>query len=397
MLDPVMRGLLVTILLWGAGAGVLRAFAVPPERCPAVTADEAMAAALAAAGWITRSQGADGSYVYEYNVAKDANVPGYNEVRHAGVTMSLYQLAAAGQPGFLKAADTGLGRMIANLAFFDDRAILKEPGGQTYKTGSSALMLAGLAQRRIATDDREYDELMRQLGRFLVSMQEPVGAILAAWDPSTRAPVPGERSKYYTGETFWALALLERVLPGEGWDVPALAAADYLALHRDEAEGLDYPPWADQWAAYGLAEVAAWPGPPRLRAAHVEYARSLAGRFGLLVRVESRRTNSDFSRLVRGPMARAAGMGTWGEGLGSLWTLASTDPRIADLRGPIGDRAVCTAGMLVARQYESDDEAGAAGADGAWFRDSLTRMDDQQHAISALLLAATILDERGEH
>ncbi|MGD9933615.1 MAG: hypothetical protein AB7T37_07825 [Dehalococcoidia bacterium] len=394
----MVRGLLATLLLWGAGAGLLRTFAVPPEICPEIGVDGARESALAAATWITRSQSADGSYVYEYDIATDRPVPGYNEVRHAGVTMSLYQLAAAGEDAFLDAADAGLARMIANLDFVEDRAAFKEPGGQPYKTGSSALMLAGLAQRRLATDDGEYDDLMRQLGRFIVSMQEPGGAMLAYWDPGTQTPVPGERSKYYTGEAFWALALLHRVLPGEGWDVPALAVADYLALRRDDAEGLDFPPWADQWAAYGLAEVAAWPGDSRLAQHHIDYARSLAGRFGLLVRVESRRTGSEFSERVRGQMARAAGMGTWGEGLGSLWALAAGDPRMADLVEPIGDRSVCVAGMLAERQHRGADETNLpalSDAEGGWFRDDLTRMDDQQHAISALILASSILSRRG--
>lgn len=394
----MIRGLLATVLLWGAGAGLLRTFAVPPEHCPVVGVEEARASAAAAATWITRSQGSDGSYVYEYNIAEQRPVPGYNEVRHAGVTMSLYHLATAGETSYLAAADAGLARMIANLDFIDDRAAFKEPAGRPYKTGSSALMLAGLAQRRIATGDGQHDELMRQLGRFLVSMQEANGAMLAFWDPATEAPVPGERSRYYTGEAFWALALLHRVLPGEGWDVPTLKVADYLALERDEAEGIDFAPWADQWAAYGLAEVALWPGASRLRDHHVAYARSLAGRFGLLVRVESRRTGSGFSELARGPMARAAGMGTWGEGLGSLWVLATADPRMADLQEPIAERALCVAGLLVARQHRGVEETrlpAVGDAEGGWFRDNLTRMDDQQHAISALILAWAILGQEG--
>ena len=39
----------------------------------------------------------DGRYLYEYDRATDEARPGYNIVRHAGVTMSLYQLAAVGR------------------------------------------------------------------------------------------------------------------------------------------------------------------------------------------------------------------------------------------------------------------------------------------------------------
>jgi hypothetical protein len=42
--------------------------------------------------------------------------------------------------------------------------------------------------------------------------------------------------------------------------------------------------------------------------------------------------------------------------------------------------------MLVERQAD----------DGAWYRDGVTRMDDQQHAISALLAATPLLDDPGE-
>ena len=62
--------------------------------------------------------------------------------------------------------------------------------------------------------------------------------------------------KFATGEAFYAMALLERAFPSEGWDEPAHRVADYLATRRDEVEGGFREP--DHWAAYGLAEL----GPP---------------------------------------------------------------------------------------------------------------------------------------
>ena len=65
----------------------------------------------------------------------------------------------------------------------------------------------------------------------------------------------GEYSKYYTGEAYWALARLERVFPDEGFGAVADRIGAYLATTRDEAE--DYwPPIADHWAGYGLADTA---------------------------------------------------------------------------------------------------------------------------------------------
>ncbi|MCC6383280.1 MAG: hypothetical protein IT304_12305 [Dehalococcoidia bacterium] len=390
------RGLLVTLALWAGGALILRATVAAAEHCPSITADEALAGATEAAAWIARVQRPDGSYLYEYNAAQDAETPAYNVVRHAGVTMSLYQLAAGGVPDFLPAADRATAWMVARLYRHDDWQALQDADGGI-ETGASALMLAGLAQRRLATNDPTFDFVMRALARFLLAMQQADGSYLLTWDRAASAPDPRERSKYATGEAFWALALMHRLFPGEGWDAAARAVADYLSLHRDRIEQQKFPPWADQWAAYGLAEMAAWPeaaSGPVLSEANVRYARSLAERFGFLVRVDSRRTDSWLSKLLHGRRARGAGIGTWVEALDSLWRLTGADGRMADMRPKVAERAVCSAGMLRDRQVSPARAATFARPDlalGAWYTDGVTRMDDQQHALSGMLRAREIL------
>ena len=109
------RGLFFTLSVWLVGATMIRATLLVPHQCPAVTPESALFAANQESGWIERAQLSDGGYVYEYNRAEDSEPGGYNVVRHAGVTMSLYQLAAAGEPSVLPAADRGLQFMIDNL------------------------------------------------------------------------------------------------------------------------------------------------------------------------------------------------------------------------------------------------------------------------------------------
>ncbi len=384
--QPMWRGLALVGMAWVCGAIALRLVVVPAERCPGLGADDAAAGALESASWIARVQEADGSYLYEFDIEDNEVVPGYNEVRHAGVTMSLYQLAAEGYPNGLVTANRGLAWMEANLLAHDDWVALQGPGGGRISVGASALMLAGLAQRRLATRDSQHDMLMHRLARFLLVMQQPDGSFLESWSPGTGAPEPGLRSKYATGEAFWALALMHRLFPAEGWERPARAVADYLSLNRDRVEHQKFPPWADQWAAYGLNELA----PSGLSDANIEYARSLSARFGFLVRVESQRTTSTFSKLVHGRRARAAGLGTWVEALGSLWLLARADSRLADLEPDLRERLVCSAGMLRDRQVTAAAArryANPAVAEGAWFTERKTRMDDQQHALSGLIRA----------
>jgi hypothetical protein len=387
-----VRGLLGTFVLWGAGIVALRAVVVPAEICPAVTAESALTAAQASAAWIAHVQQPDGSYLYEYNEDTNLVSNDYNVVRHAGVTMAMFMDAAqTGDQGALATGDEGLSWMTQNLARYSDWAALQDPRDNTIELGSSALMLAALAQRRLATQDTSNDALMHELARFMLVMQQPDGSFLLSWLPSTGAPDPTKRSPYATGEAFWALTLMQQAFPNEDWKMPARKVADYVSNDRDRVEQQKYPPWADQWSAYALAQMADWP----LDESNIRYARSLAERFGFLVRVESQRRDNWFSTLLHGPQSRAAGMATWVEALDSLWRLAGKDSRMTDMRPKLAERAACGAGMLVDRQTSAADAASKPRPDldvGAWFRDGVTRMDDQQHALSGLLRSRQILD-----
>lgn len=391
----VLRGLAGTLVLWAVGGLALRATLVPPHQCPDYSADDFEASARAAVSWIERSLQPDGRYVYEYNADEDSYSDDYNEVRHAGVTMSLYQYAAeSGDLEPIEAADRAMQRMIDLTFEHDDWSAIRNPDGGV-QLGSSALMLAGLNQRRLATGETTYDALMRRVGRFLIAMQRTDGAMLNFWRPSTQQPDPTQTSRYATGEAFWALALMDEAFPGEGWGDAATRTANYLALYRDEAEGFEFPPWADQWAAYGLSEMRTWP----VSADQAEYARSLAERFGFLIRVESQRSDAFLIKQIHGSKTRAAGHGTWVEGSTSLYRLARADDRLADIRGDLRDRVLCGAGMLVARQVTAEKASSFPNpslAEGAWFTHGVTRMDDQQHALSGLIRAAAIAREEDE-
>ena len=382
------RRLLVVLAVWVVGFGILRLSLLAPERCPAVDQDEALQAAVAAGAWIAAGQQPDGRYLYEYDRADGETRPGYNIVRHAGVTMSLYQLAAAGDDTVLAPAEAGLDWMLDGLVPAGDGLAFVEAEVTTASLGASALMAAALTARRDATGSDRYDAQTRALGRFMVGQIGEGGQMLSLYDLGARRVVPEITSRYATGEAAWALATMHNLFPGEGWDGAARRVADYLAVARDEAEGLDFRPWPDQWAAYLLAEMAPW----GLDERQIGYARALAERFGALLRVESQKSGW-FVPFVD-PRARGAGLGVWAEGLGSLTRLAAADSRLADLRPALEERLACGAGMIAERQV---DAAGAAGfpepalVQGAWFRDDLTRMDDQQHALSGLLAAAGLI------
>ena len=380
----VTRGALLSVAFWLVFLGVIRVAIIPPESCGETSAAAIRRAAEEAAGWMKRNQLADGRYVYLYYPETDSTPNDYNEVRHAGVTMSLYQ--AAGRlpdPEALAVADKALQWEEDNMVRAHGWAALA-PDGNRPSLGASALMLVGLAERRLATGDETHDELMHEVARFIASMQREDGGFYVAYYLDADVPDTVGTSRYFPGESLWALALMHEAFPGEGWDGYARDALQFITTMRDEVEGVDFPPLPDQWAAYGLGEMAEW----GLTEQQIEYSHRLAERFGLLVRTEAQREGSPWGVLVRGRDVRASGMGTWVEGLTALWRLASVDPRMADVRDDIERRAVCASGILAARQVtadEAEDYPRPGLAQGAWFRGGETRMDDMQHAFSGLI------------
>jgi hypothetical protein len=354
-------------LIWGIGLAFLRVVVVPGESCPPVSVPTLDRGIEQGAAWLVRGQRDDGRFLYGYTSGRDEVSPDYNTTRHAGVVDVLYRLGRIGP------ADAGLGYVRRNLVRHDGWTAFAPPG-EDANVGANALLLVALIHRRQATHDERYDGLARRVARFLVAQQRADGSILQFWRPATRRSVPGVFGKFSTGEAFYALALMRGAFPEEGWGPPAHLTAAYLATRRDRAEGhaVRQP---DHWAAYGLAELA----PAGLTDVEAEYGRWLAGYFGFLIRFESQRDGS----ALNPDRESGAGLGTLGEASAALWRLAGEDPRLADLRGRIAERSTCEAGILLHRQV--GPENANPRERGAWFTGGYTQMDDQQHAVAALL------------
>ena len=367
------RWLLGQVILWGVGIAVLRVAVVPAESCPPVSRASVASAIDAGADWLVRGQRPDGRFLYAYRSDSDEASSDYNTTRHAGVMDALYRA------GRVSAADAGLRYARENLVRHAGWTAFA-PAGEEASSGTNALLLAALIHRRQLTGERRYDSLAHRLARFLVAQTQADGSVLLLWDTSTERPVPGVFGQFSTGETFYALALMGEEFPGEGWDSYAHRIAAYLATRRDEAEGYALRQ-ADHWAAYGLAELA----PSGLTDAEAEYARWLAGYFGFLVRFDSQHVGT----FLEDGLGSGADLGVVGEGTAALWRVAGTDPRLADLRGDLGERVSCQAGILVERQTPPANPNPSER--GAWFKDSYSQMDDQQHAIAALMAAQEVL------
>ena len=373
----VGRRVAAGVLVWALAASGARGLFAQPEHCGDPTPTARAAAIDETVAWFARNQLDDGRWVYDFDVEAGVDRGGYNITRHAGVLLSLYQVAAAGRTEALELADRGL-------AYAEDRVRTTASGRVLGDTGSTALLLNALVERRNLTGETGHDDLLRDLGGFLRGQLEPTGAVRLAYDFEADRPVPGRYGPFSTGEAFWGFARLHRLFPGEGWDDDAVAVGDYLATDRNDAEDV-WPPPSDHWGMYGFHELAM--AGIELSSTHRRYLDDQAELFGLQVRYESQRTTGWFSSVTRGPEANGGGVGTLGEGLGNLVALSAlVDLDAAD---DIAERARCVAGLLIDRQI---DAAAAAAlpepsvARGSWASRAVTRMDSQQHALSALLL-----------
>src|SRR5262245_34779313 len=88
--------------------GGVRLTVAAPEACDQISAAEAREIADAAAQWLVENQKPDGSYLYLADLEGN-DLGDYNAVRHAGVTMALYQA------GEIEGADRGLDWMLDKL------------------------------------------------------------------------------------------------------------------------------------------------------------------------------------------------------------------------------------------------------------------------------------------
>lgn len=367
---------------WLLVAGVV-SVAVHPEGCRRPDDDELTTGARLAVEWFGNNLRSDGRFVYRYDRDRAVEEPGYNDTRHAGVLWSLWQAEADGIAGAGDIAERGFAYVSSRIR---DTVIGPVFGvGQRPGSGATGLLVAALDERRATTGRTDLDDLLRRLGRTLAGVVGDDGSVSA--DIDVEAGPGSERSPFFTGEVMWALARLHLTFPDEGFDEPARRIRRYLVEDRDRVES-PWPPVSDHWGAYAFETMDRWPDPPVITTQEEEWRSRQLGLFSLQVRYESQRQGG-VTRLTRGPIALAAGVGTLGEGLGNhLLQLARNGDRSADI-APLTDRADCAAALLVDRQVTVADAAGdrePARTAGAWFRLGDTQMDDQQHALSALLL-----------
>jgi len=368
-----------------------------PEHCGDVTNEQIDISIGEGVQWLERNLDESGVWLYRYNVERDEDLGGYNWVRHAGVLLSLEQTArfvdtevgdVAG-----RVADQGWSAIEENyrVVRIGDRETIAMKSSSS-ATGGTALTGIALAERRIRTGDVLLDDTLLKMARFVAAQVQSDGSVLNEVDLETGIGKPESYSPFATGQTLFLLAQARAIIDTQEFDTEIAAIIRYLATERALREGY-VPDVSDHWGAYGMA-VLAETAPQFLTDGHtIEFVRKQFGIAGIQVRYESQRTNDGLNRYTRGRQTLGAGLGTLGEAIGAWRIVAASQPTIRHQQPWLHERLYCVAELLVDRQIDEKDAAqlpNPSSARGAWAQFGITQMDDQQHAISAMVAARNI-------
>jgi hypothetical protein len=389
------------VVAWSAACigvfALARGAVALPEHCGDITTDRINSSITDGVTWFEQNQSDSGVWLYRFNVQSGEDLGGYNWVRHAGVLLSLEQAARLMDGDVAttaaKVADRGWSAIEKNYQTVRIADVLTTAmKSSSSATGGTALTGIALAERRIRTADASLDDTLLQMARFVAAQVQSDGSVLNEVDLETGEGKPNTYSPFATGQTLYLLAQARAITGTTEFDTQISAIIDYLATERAQREGY-VPDVSDHWGAYGMA-VLTESAPQFLTDRHtVEFVRKQLGIAGIQVRYESQRTNDGLNRWSRGRQTLGAGLGTLGEAIGAWQVVAATQPELREQQPWLHERLYCVAELLVDRQISSqvaDQLRNPSSARGAWEQFGITQMDDQQHAISAMLAARNV-------
>ncbi|MEJ8566503.1 hypothetical protein [Elongatibacter sediminis] len=377
---------------FSVGGAPVRLYRGHPD-APATDRESLLRAAVDGGDYLLRSLSAKGRFLYHYSARDDRDRGGYNILRHAGTTFSLFELyRATGLPRFA----TGGRRALQYL----EEHIVDCPGDAAaacvaehgkIKLGGNGLALVALTEYFGATGDDSILPVARRLARWLARAQQQDGRFRPhQWSYPEGEPLDFI-SAYYPGEAIFGLARLHGLDPDPRWLDTASRAARYLATGRDGGVPTDELAH-DHWLLYGLAELQVI-GPEPLWIDH-------GTRLSRAILRSQRQKGSPWPDWLGSYYTppRSTPTATRTEALVAAWHLAGAAGRNEDQ--PVLLAAACrSASFQLMTRYTPASAlflpAPARALGG--FRSSLTdfnvRMDFVQHNISALLGIVVILDE----
>ena len=227
---------------------------------PEPTIDNVKESIRIAGDYLVRETDARGKFTYRYEAHDDSDPGGYNMLRHAGTTYSMFQVYRLTGDDAVFDAATRATRYFRKRMREDDEHpgewFILDPGGRRKraKLGGAGLgLLAWIEMEKARPGSADY-EAMFGLAKHIARMQKDDGSFESFynWDGKERST---RKSTFYPGEATLALVRLHQLTGDERWLDVAERAADYYVDERWVSLGLRIYVPPDAWGIQALEEL----------------------------------------------------------------------------------------------------------------------------------------------
>jgi hypothetical protein len=209
-------------------------------------------------GYLERSCGPDGKFVYEIDINTGKQTSSsYNIVRHSGAIYALAMLNRStpdrkAVDAMVRAATFMRQNYIGSGPRPDQLVVWSEPTTHRSEAelGATGLGLVALAEVRRVTPKSVPLEDLQALGRFALFLQKEDGSFVLLYRPET-GPVEHFYSPYYAGETALGFIALYEADHSREWLTAAGKALSYLVKNHAESSDREL----DQWALIASAKL----------------------------------------------------------------------------------------------------------------------------------------------
>ena len=383
----------------GGAVQMLRGSVDPGELTPELLRERADLGA----DYLVRHIRKNAKYDYAWDARGGKRGGGYNLLRHAGTTYSVFQVYnRTGDEDHYEGAAFALEylrdrRVYAELEpttrCFEVEGNLSKPETAKVKLGGAGLTLLALVEQAKARPDDADWEWMHCLAEHIVSQTDERGDMASFYTDGDRFKWSDHRSIYYPGEALLGLVRLYEIDPDPRWQECAVRAADFLVHERWKVAGLELQIPPDAWLIQAL-EVLYRQVPDR---AYADYAFDI-GEVLTRYQMVAERVPADVrGGRVSGTFPQVISTGSRGEGMAAAAKLERTE-RPGETY--FLERLRANSTYALRNQYTPELLMGLRRPDLALggFRNSADeqeiRIDGVQHNLSGLLGLLDMLEEQ---